>query len=577
MFLNRILMTAENTSLTKLKDPRLWPLFGFTGPMTASGQAITPDSALTLSAYYTGIRIISEDLAKLPFVTFERLEPRGKRRAPEHPVYSLLKMTPNRNMTSFAFRETLTAHAVGWGGGFALIRRDRAGNATELDLIHPSRVETAFTESDDLFYMVALGRQGSQKRVVILQEDMFHVHGLSPDGINGYSVARVGAESLGRGMAAERFSASFFRSGSAPTGVLSHPMIFKDEDAIRRLREQWTNTYTGEQGWHKPIVLEQGMQWQQITIPPEDAQLLETEKFSVLDIARWLRIAPHKLAELEFATFSNIEEQNIDHVVDTLMPWMRRWEEEAARKLFVDDDKFFAEHVVQALLRGNLEARGTFYREQFNIGAMSQNDIRERENLNPIEGGDTYYINSTMVRSEDAAKGMTAGTIAAPARGRSDGNDAGGNQRARGIFYREQFNAGAMSQNDIREREKRNQEQIADLVNDCLIRCQAKETCAINAARVKHQGKAFDRWVKGFYHRHRSYLVKQLTPTLTAIGVLCDIRFAKSALEKWAGDYVNCVLKADGAESMAQRMDEGNSKLIGQVLLYCEGKYEDET
>ena len=533
-------MTAENTGLTKLKDPRLWSEFGFTGQPTSSGQTITPDSALALSAYYDGIRIISEDIAKLPFVTFERLEPRGKRRASDHPVYPLLKVQPNPNMTSLSFRETLTSHAIGWGGGFAMINRNRRGDPAGLDIIHPSRVETDLDRKNELFYKVVLGSQRNEM-VIIRQENMFHLHGISPDGMNGYSVARVGAESLGRGMAAERFSASFFRSGSSPTGVLTHPMQFKDKEAIDRMRRQFQETYAGESGWWKPIILEQGMDWKSISIPPEDAQLIETNRFSILDIARWLRIAPHKLAELEHATFSNIEEQNIDHVVDTLMPWMRRWEEEASRKLFTGDDRFFAEHQVQALLRGNQEARGTFYREQFNIGALSQNDIRDLENMNPIEGGDTYYINGSLVRTEDAAKGMTTATTLPPA-GRTDGND-----------------------------NEADQSKVRGLISCCLERCYRKELLASEAAVQKHtHPAAFLRWQKGFYKRHQVYMTLQLGPTLQAIEVLSGLSFNRDTLEEFVTEYISQVLEsARGAEAGAA--------LLNRIMsVYNEGVVNNE-
>ena len=540
MFLRKF-MTAENTGLTKLKDPRLWSEFGFTGQPTSSGQTITPDSALALSAYYDGIRIISEDIAKLPFVTFERLEPRGKRRASEHPVYPLLKVQPNPNMTSLSFRETLTSHAIGWGGGFALINRNRRGDPAGLDIIHPSRVDTDLDKSNELFYMVALGTQRNEM-VVIRQENMFHLHGISPDGMNGYSVARVGAESLGRGMAAEKFSASFFRSGSSPAGVLTHPMKFNDKEAIDRMRRQFQETYSGESGWHRPVILEQGMEWKSISVPPEDAQLIETNRFSILDIARWLRISPHKLAELEFATFSNIEEQNTDHVVDTLMPWMRRWEEEASRKLFTGDDKFFAEHQVQALLRGNQEARGTFYREQFNIGALSQNDIRDLENMNPIEGGDTYYINGSLVRTEDAARGMTTATPLPPA-GRTDGND-----------------------------NEPDQSKVRALLFGCLARCQRKESLASEAAVEKHpHPAAFLRWQKGFYRRHQMYMLLQFGPTLHAIEALSGLSLGRDTLDKFVTEYIFQVL-----ESGSERGPTGEVLINNIMSVYNEGVVNNE-
>jgi len=373
----------------------------------------------------------------------------------------------------------------------------------------------------------------------VRQSNMFHLHGLSPDGMNGYSVARVGAESLGRGLAANKFSSSFFSNGASPSGVLSHPMHFDKKEDIERLSSQFQKVYSGEQGWNKPLILEQGMTWTPISVPPEDAQLIETEKFSVLDVARWLRIGPHKLAELGDSNFSTIEEQNIDHVTDTLMPWLARWEAEAARKLFVDD-RFFAEHQVQALLRGNQEDRAAFYREQFNVGALSQNDIREMENLNPIEGGDTYYINGSLVRSEDASRGMT-GATSSPPDGRTDGND--------------------------------NRRRMEAILLECLGRCQAKERMAIEAAQTKHDGPAFTRWLGGFYHRHKSYLSKQFSIAVGAIEVAYDVVVDREELEMWSTEYARSVLESTDSDQLD--IKGAGDKIIGRILFHCCGRTDD--
>lgn len=477
-------------SALRERDPRLWHEFGFTsGDQTGSGFGVTPDVALQIAAYYDAIRIISEDIAKVPLITYRRLQPRGKERAPTHPVSALLQKSSNRNMSAFSFREALTSHALGWGSGYAFIRRE-SGVPVELDLIHPSRVESNFTPSGDLFYMVKMP-QGNV--VTITQFNMFHLHGLSADGVNGYSVARIGAESLGRALAQQQFGASFFRSGSSAMGAIKHPMQLEEDQKVR-LRNQWQETYAGPAGWHKPLILEEGMEWQQISIPPEDAQLLESENFSVLEIARWFRIAPHKLAHMENATFSNIEEQNIDHVTDTLMPWFERWEEEADRKLFVEDeDEFFAEHLLNALLRGNAEARSTLYRELWHIGVFSQNDIRELENLNPISDGDTYYVPMNVSRSEDAASGDAAKDQATTLDNRDDGND---NQPR---DFSAKANAMAVS------------------LGCAMLKLQARERKRVEYLIKKgHSGAALNERVAEFYEKHAPIIVNDLQPLVDA-------------------------------------------------------------
>ena len=501
------LMTAENPTVSDLRDERQWQPLGFSSNLTSSGVRINPANALTVSAYYDGIRIISEDIAKLPFPTFRKMD-RGREEAPEHPVYPLLKRSPNENMSAMSFRETMTAHAISWGGGFALIERDGRGTPLRLDIVHPSRVKTEIDRQGRTFYEVGLNRdRTSIETIIVLQAGMFHLHGLSEDGINGYSVASLGAESLGRAISQEQFSASFFRSGSSPKGALRFAKKFRDQEELERLRTQWQETYSGIDGWHKPIILEQGAEWQQITIPPEDAQMIESQNFSVTDIARWLRIAPHKLGLLDNATFSNIEEQNIDHINDTLLPWMSRWEEECTRKLFIgEEDVFFARHDTKELLRGNSEARSAFLREMFNIGAMSQNEVRQENGMNPIDDGDTYYVQGQLIRSEDASAGSTNATDGPPA-GRLDGNA-----------------------NEPRQRALLQGESLAakNMILNALKRCDAKEKLAITNAKKKH-GDGSDEfyvWMRKFQVKHRDYIFDSVQPVITGMADLFGIKTA---------------------------------------------------
>lgn len=525
------LMAQEDLSVTDLRDPRLWSEFGFVTTDTNSGITVNPDNALALGAYYDGIRIISEDIGKLPFITYRRLTPRGKERARDHPIFPLLNEAPNQNMSAMAFRETLTANAIGWGGGFALIRKNGLGEPIELKPIHPSRVQVELSQQGRMFYIVG-NDDGSSS--VVRQSNMFHLHGLSPDGMNGYSVARLGAESIGRGLSAAAFSASFFRQGSSPKGAIKTMRTFETDEAIERLRSQWQRTYSGSDGWHRPIILEAGMEWQPISVPPEDAQLIETEHFSVIEIARWLRIAPHKLGALERSTFSNIEEQNIDHVNDTLIPWARRWEAEAHRKLFVDDPDHFAEHLFLALLRGNSEQRSGFHRELFNIGAVSQNDVRELENMNPIgPEGDVYYVNGNLVRSQDAAEGSTAATTDPPA-GRVDGFDSRREERE-GAFF---------------------------LFTSTLERCQAKERRALSRIGGRFKGEELVYQVKNFYSSHRRHLVDAFEVVAMAVARMAGTELESELTEAVVGRYVSAVTLSGDAGAAIREMDPAGSALV---------------
>lgn len=511
--LGSLLMTAENPTVSDLRDERQWQPMGFISNITSSGVMVNPANALSVSAYYDGIRIISEDIAKLPLPTFRKLD-RGREEAPDHPVYPLLKRMPNDNMSAMSFRESMTANAISWGGGFALIERDGRGTPLRLDIVHPSRVKTEIDKQGRTFYEVGINKdRTSIETIIVLQANMFHLHGISEDGVNGYSVARLGAESLGRAISQDRFSSSFFRSGSSPKGALRFAKKFRDQEELERLRTQWQETYSGENGWHKPIILEQGAEWQQITIPPEDAQMIESQNFSVGEIARWLRIGPHKLGLLENATFSNIEEQNIDHINDTLMPWMVRWEEECTRKLFIgEESEFFAKHDTKELLRGNSEARSAFLREMFNIGALSQNEVRQENGMNPIEDGDVYYIQGQMIRSEDAAEGATNATDGPPA-GRLDGLD------------------NEPSQNVVA---------LNELIRNALVKCDMKERMARTNAIKKYgaDSDSMSEWERIFRQKHRDYVFDAVMPVTESIARLFSMRVWPARVSQFATKYV---------------------------------------
>jgi HK97 family phage portal protein len=380
---------AEESALTQ---PSPWLVQWAGGGRTRAGVGMSPQSAMGISTYYDCLRIISEDVAKLPLFIYERTGTRGKRRAPDHPLYTLLHDAPNPEMTSMAFRETLTHHMLGWGNGYAWIER-QAGEIVALWPIHPSFVYMRRADGE-IVYDIRLasflpGENLTRTVYRVRAEDMLHVHGLGPDGHYGYSIAQLAAESLGLTLAAEEFGAHFFGDDATPSGVLTHPQRLSPE-ATQNLRQSWEERH---QGTRKIAVLEEGMTFTSTTIPPEQGQFIETRQFQMREVCRWFRMPPTKIGDYEFATYSNIEQAAIDYVVDTLTPWLSRWEQEYARKLFVDDPTYFAEHQVQGLMRGDSASRGEFYTRLFGMASLSPNEIRSFENLEEIgPEGDTFFV-----------------------------------------------------------------------------------------------------------------------------------------------------------------------------------------
>ena len=373
---------------------------------TAAGETVTPERALTLSTYFACIRVISEDVAKLPLDVFRRLRPRGKEYLADDPVLRVLD-APNPELTGFTFRETLTQWAAGWGHGEAEIVRDGSGQVVELWPIHPSRI-TQTRREGKLQYrvagdMAAPRTPGKRSDVVIIFEarDIFSLRGIG-NAEGGYSIASLAAESIGASLAAETYGAAFFGQGSTSSGILTHPGTLS-EGAKVALRESWQSTYGGAKNSHKIAVLEEGLTFSPITIPNEQAQFLQTREFGVEEICRWFRVAPHKVQHLKNATFSNIEHQGREHVTDTLMPWLKRWTEEIQRQLIQDTTRFAA-FDVRALISGDTNALANFYRTLFGIGVLSPNDIRELEDENPIDSaaGDAYFIPMNLAPLERA-------------------------------------------------------------------------------------------------------------------------------------------------------------------------------
>jgi HK97 family phage portal protein len=362
-------------------------------------------NALAIPAVFACVRAISEDVAKLPIHVYRQTET-GKERLRNHPLARLVRGLPNPHMSWFDLASATTAHALTWGNGYVEIVRDGNNRPSELWPLEPDRVEVrrSTVKPEEIVYVYndpALG-----KRRTIFDVDVLHIKGLGYDGLVGYSVIGWARRSLALTAAAEKFGSSFFGNSSLPKGVLEHPGVLGDE-AQKNLRESWEKIHRGVGNYGRVAILEEGMKFNSITIPPDDAQFLETRQFQIPEICRWFRMPPHKIADLTRATFSNIEHSSIEYVGDTLLPWFVRWEQEIRRKCFTGGEgNLFVEFVTAALLRGDLKSRYDAYAIGRQWGWLSPNDVREFENLNPIEseGGEIYLVPANMANADVFAK-----------------------------------------------------------------------------------------------------------------------------------------------------------------------------
>jgi HK97 family phage portal protein len=367
---------------------------------TPSGKAVNERTAMQTTAVYACVRILAEAIAGLPLHTYRYKPDGGKEKALDHPIYYLLHSEPNPEMTSFVFRETLMSHLLLWGNAYAQIIRDGMGRVLALYPLLPNKTTVDRTSSGQLYYQY-LTDTGP---VVLKAYEVLHIPGLGFDGLVGYSPIAMAKNAIGMAIACEEFGASFFANGASPGGVLEHPGVVKDP---KRVRESWNAVYQGSANAHRIAVLEEGMKFQAIGIPPEQAQFLETRKFQINEIARIFRIPPHMIGDLEKSSFSNIEQQSLEFVKYTLDPWVVRWEQAIQKSLLLPSEKrsYFAKFNVDGLLRGDYQSRMNGYSVARQNGWMSSNDIRELENMNRIPaelGGDLYLINGNMTKLQDA-------------------------------------------------------------------------------------------------------------------------------------------------------------------------------
>jgi len=393
----------------KPKDSLSGSRYSFFFGGTTAGKPVNEHTAMQITAVYSCVRILAETVACLPLHVYKYNDSGGKEKYLQHPLYKLLHDEPNPEMTSFSFRETLMTHLLLWGNAYAQIIRNARGEIIALYPLMPNKMTVDRDKNGRLFYLYQRNTEdaptlGKDNMVYLDPSDVLHIPGLGFDGLVGYSPIAMAKNAVGLSMATEEYGAKFFANGATPGGVLEHPGTIKDP---QKIKESWNMAYQGSANSHRVAVLEEGMKYQQIGVPPEQAQFLETRKFQINEIARIFRIPPHMLADLEKSSFSNIEQQSLEFVKYTLDPWVVRWEQTMCRSLLRESEKptVFIKFNVDGLLRGDYASRMNGYATARQNGWMSTNDIRELENLDKIPaelGGDLYLINGAMTKLQDA-------------------------------------------------------------------------------------------------------------------------------------------------------------------------------
>jgi HK97 family phage portal protein len=366
-----------------------------------AGIPVDEQTALRYGAVFCCVRVIAEAVAVMPWHIMAKT-PSGRERLDTHPADWLLHVAPSEEMSAYTWRETMTSWALTHGNGYSEIERDGSLRPIALWPIEPDRVNPVRDARGRLLYEVNNGPTG---QTVLQPRDVFHLKGPGWNGLKGYSPIDLARESIGLGLATERFGAAFFGNGATPGGVIEAPETFElSPDAKRIMLEEFDKVHKGANNAHKTAYLDGGMKYKALTVPPETAQFLETRQFQVLEICRWFKVPPHKLYELGRATYNNVEQQQIEFLTETLIPWLTRLEQEADAKLLgpYQRGRMYSKIKPEALLRGDLKSRYDAYAVGKQWGWLSTNDIRALEDMDPIpEGGDIYLIPMNM---RDAAE-----------------------------------------------------------------------------------------------------------------------------------------------------------------------------
>ncbi|TXH48129.1 MAG: phage portal protein [Desulfurellales bacterium] len=377
-------------SLFEPREKRLDPgklrgLLGMGLAQSVAGTTVTPGNALTNTSVLACVRVLTESLASLPLIVY-RQRGRNRDRATDVGLYELLHDQPNAELTSFEYRELKFAHTLLWGNGYAEIEWSEAGEVLGLWPLNPVVTEPV-RFNGKLYYVTQIGNE----TISLPAWRVHHLRGLGTDGLRGLSMIRLAMNAIGLGLATEEFGGRFFSNGARPGVVLKHPGVLSDP-AYERLKNSWNAEHQGLSNAHRVKILEEGLSMETLGIPPEEAQFLETRKFQLAEVARIYRVPAHMVNDLDHATFSNIEHLSIQFVTHSLLPWMVRDEKAMRRDLLVGNQrkKLLIKYLVNALLRGDTTSRYQAYSIGRQNGWLSTNDIREMEDMNPVEGGDVY-------------------------------------------------------------------------------------------------------------------------------------------------------------------------------------------
>ena len=370
-------------------------MWRFAGAVSESGEVVTQDTALTYSAVWCALNLISGTIGSLPLHLMQKLD-RGKRIADDRSLYSVMHSRWNPYMTAMTGRRLSMFYILATGNSYAEKVTNGYGEVVELWPIPPKRVLRVDMKDGELQYEIQL-EDGNRW---FTRDKILHIAGPGGDGFMGYSVIDLARKGIGLGMAMETFGSRFFSSGINPSAVVTHPHKLKDPKAFRTAV---SDVYGGLGRTHQLMLLEEAMSFEQIGIKPEESQFLQSRQFQIPEIARWFNLPPHKLKDLTKSSFNNIEEEQISFVSDSILPWLIALEQEYQLQLLtktqIAKEGLYFKHIVEGLLRANAKERAEFYKVMIGNTVMTPNEVRELEDMNPSDNplADELFVMVNMV------------------------------------------------------------------------------------------------------------------------------------------------------------------------------------
>jgi HK97 family phage portal protein len=379
---------------------------GYQSPNT-TGVAVTERSALSLPAFYAGVNCIASDLSAIPLELLQVMPDGSTRKAKEHKAWPIFSRSPDGNTTSIRFRSALTAHAIIYGGGYAEIVPAIDSSRVYLFLLDPEATSITLSPGGEVSYQTSGG--------TLPKEKVVHFSGLSHDSLCGHPLVRLARQALGLGLAGQDFAASFLGNGTGAAGWFVPPNELRAE-AKKEFLDSVEERHKGPEMAGRLGILPVGWTFEESKggSNPEQAQLLDMRAFTVLDVARLLRVPPHKLGDKSGESYASIEASNLEYIQGTLLPWAEALEQSLNLRLLTDEEAaagYTWRHDFKSLLRADATGRANLIKTMFTSKALTPNEIRISEGYQPIDQPDmnATYMQLNQGTGEQAQKDQAGG------------------------------------------------------------------------------------------------------------------------------------------------------------------------